>query len=133
MKAGEIDMSEYPLVTLRFADKEPEGTELEEFFEQLDRELEARSGPYVTKSYGNSKFISGEARVKFGKLSQKITDKYEGRFLGSVVVLNSLIGRMMLKGVLLVLKKKTPTKVVSNEEEARVAVEQMLQEAAVTN
>lgn len=123
-------MSQYPLVTVKFAEDEPSLAAIDQFFDELDVALSKTTGPYVTKSYGGTKFVSSEVRVKIGKRSHEITKKYLDRSVGSVIVTDSMIGKMMLKGVMLVMKQQIPTKVVASEEEADAAIAEFLGQPA---
>lgn len=129
MHAGSFDMSEYPVIILKFANEGYGVSEVESLFKELDEEVGKLSGQFVTKTYGVTKFVSSEVRVAIGKGSQALADKYAGRSIGSVVLVDNLIGKMMLQGILLVTKNHTPTKVASKESEADQMLEEMLMNA----
>ena len=66
----------------------------------------------------NSKWASNEIRIKIGKKTQEVEEKYKDRFKKSYIVLPNAIMKMMLKGINLVSKPKIPQKIFSTVDEA---------------
>ncbi|HAA11380.1 MAG TPA: hypothetical protein DCE41_06615 [Cytophagales bacterium] len=126
MKYGTVDMSQYPVVVLRMNEVDPTPEEIDEFFDELENELEKREGHYVSKVYGQKNFVSSETRVRMGKRSNAMNEKFKGRSRGTVVIQQSAIARMMIKGIMIVIKQKLPLKIVSNEREAEKALNELL-------
>lgn len=118
MSIGKIDMSQYPVIVLRMAMEDPTVKELEAYFRQLDEEIGNRSGSYVVITMGNEMWVSSEIRVKLGNLINEIAEKYKHRLNGSIIVQHGMIARMMLRGIMLLVKQHAKVKVVSTEEEA---------------
>ena len=119
-------MDEYPVVVLRMNNMEPTIQEVDEFFDALTEELDKREGPYVTKVFGQSNFVSSEIRVHAGKRSNDMIEQFRGRAKGTAIINKSPIGRMMLKGVFLLVKQPLPMRVVSDEAEADKVIDEML-------
>jgi len=126
MKYGTIDMSQYPVVVLRMSEQDPNPQQIDAFFDELEEELAKREGPYVTKVYGQKNFVSSETRVRVGKRSDAIIKRFEERAYGTVIIQESTIGRMMLKGIFLVIKQPLPMKVVADEKEANKVLNELL-------
>lgn len=120
--AGTLDFASYPVVILNLLASYDQWDDVEELFQKMDEGLAARSGPYVVKSVLLKDSISAEERIKVGKLSVAISDKYDDRFLASVLIESSKIGRFMAKGAMKLDKNlkrvEKRTHFVKNEQEA---------------
>lgn len=126
MDYARINSDTYPVIEIWMGDVDPTPEEIDQFFKELDDALSSREGSYVTVVHGQKIFISGEARVKIGKMSKAMEQKYKGRSKGTIVITPNLISRMMIKGIAVVSKSSSPLKVVSAEHEVPAMVEKLL-------
>ncbi len=119
-KYGDVDGTRYPIIVTKTYSIDPTDAEIEEFFGNLETFLNATEGPYVFVSYteGAARFISSEARIKIGKMANSISEKYEKRNKGSIIVMNGVIASMMLKAISLVYKPLKDSIIVSSLDEA---------------
>ncbi|HAA11379.1 MAG TPA: hypothetical protein DCE41_06610 [Cytophagales bacterium] len=119
-------MSGYPVVALRMRDGEATMKEIDDFFDELQKELMAREGNFVIKTFGSASPVSGKMRTKVGLNTQQMAQAVGHRTLATIIILESALGRIMLKGILLMVNTPIKIKVASNEAEADRMIDKYL-------
>lgn len=131
--AGTLSFDNYPVVEFDLSSDYTDWADVEYMYEQLDEGLAERDGPYVIQSHLLKKTISSDDRIKVGRLSAALTDKYQSRYAGSVLIESNMLGRMMAKGAMRLDKNLSrvsgQTHFVKNDEKATIKIEELLQAA----
>ncbi|HAA10928.1 MAG TPA: hypothetical protein DCE41_04190 [Cytophagales bacterium] len=130
-KYGTIDVSEYPLVRLTTSGEKLVEEDIKEYFLALEEALNQFSGPYVSISNINKIFVDSETRIRVGRWSDKFIQRMNGRGLATVIVNENTISRMMLKGIMRVMKQPMEFKVVGSTAEAEKLAYKLLEEAGL--
>ncbi|HAA11128.1 MAG TPA: hypothetical protein DCE41_05255 [Cytophagales bacterium] len=99
VKYAEVDISRYPIIVVKLAEITPTVQHVDQLFEALEEALAKTDGYYVVISPFNGKFIPSDARVRLGQKARVMHEKYANRELGSVIVSESPIVRVMLQTI----------------------------------
>ena len=89
----------------------------EEIFEELGEQF------VMVFDATQGKWLSAEGRIKWGKDSKMMEDKYGHRNVKNYMVIPNSIIKMMLKGVNLISKPRIPQVIFDNVEDAMKAAE----------
>ncbi|HAA16795.1 MAG TPA: hypothetical protein DCE41_35815 [Cytophagales bacterium] len=125
------DFSEYPVVRVTIRGELSLET-IRAHFETMERKTSEHSGPFVIIDVALGKFIKGEVRTEIGKLTDRFVEKFEGRYLGSIVIIKNTLTRMMVSGALLLVRNKSRVKLVESPHRAQALAQQWLEQALVS-
>lgn len=121
-----LDTSAYPKILISVEEEINEG-DVEEFYGKLVDFLEELDNDFVVISdQTNGKFMAGKTRILLGKRLQQISQQFKARELGVVVINNSIIGAMMIKGIMLLSGAQRNFYVVNSREEAHKKADEVL-------
>ena len=126
----EMKMSRYPIVVVQTYD-EPTLQEIEVFFQELSTEISQRSGPFVFINKTSGKIISSQMRNELGLRTDAFIKQYFDRYLGSAVIVESSIARMMIQATLLLVRNSKKVHIVSSLEKAEEFARKLLVRANV--
>ena len=126
-----LDTSAYPKILISVEEEITEAN-VEEFYGRLVKFLEERDSEFVVISdQTNGKFMAGKTRILLGKRLQQISQQFKKRELGVVVINNSIIGTMMIKGIMLLSGTQKNFYVVKSRDEAWQKADEVLHVALV--
>ncbi|HAA16794.1 MAG TPA: hypothetical protein DCE41_35810 [Cytophagales bacterium] len=126
----DVDFSKFPVLYVTI-NAELTLEAINEHFTELEAGLQEHQGPFVMINEPLGKFISGEMRVKIGKRTDAFIEKYNDRYLGSAVVVKSVISRMMIQGAMLLIRSNNKIKLVGSREAAEEWAEKKLERRAM--
>lgn len=127
MKYGELITKDYPIIVTKTNPIDPSIAQVDEYFAEIEHFLDSTTGHYVFISYSDkSVFISSDARIRIGNLATKLTEKYNTRNKGSIIVGNGVIATMMLKAISVVYKPLKETIVVNSMDDAFAKAKELL-------
>lgn len=132
-KYANVDLSEYPIIVVHLNPITPTPHHIEQMFVDLEAAITSTTGPYVVISPFNGKYIPSDARVLLGEKARKMHERFQGRELGSLVVTESPVVRVMLQTINALFKTHSNNqKIVASMEKAKEAAREMLEKAEET-
>lgn len=125
-----FDLSNPKCIRVVYSAKEPTKQELEEFLAFSTKILLEYKNFVIVSDVSKMKYLASEHRIKLGNWLKKHDTLIKERCLGTVYVVSSSIGRIILNGVFLVNKPLIPRVIVPSMAEAEDWARKRLEDIA---
>ncbi len=117
-KYAEIDTRHYPIVIATLQAFEPTVTEFQEHLDELSYIIKTHQHFVMILDISQSKFLPSEMRIMAGNWLKQEAGMMRKNMRGMVMLNNSMVMGMILKGVLLISRPSVDYLVANSKEEA---------------
>lgn len=132
-KYANVIMKDFPIILVELSEVSPTPELVDMMFDDLVSSLDKTTGHYVIISPYNGKFIPSEARVKLGQMARAMHEKYKDRELGSIIVSESPVVRIMLQTINALFRPHSNhQRIVSSREKAYAYAQELLDKATAS-
>lgn len=117
-KYAEIDMTNFPVVIIKYNSQEPTLTEFKEYLSDMDKMYKTEGKRVVIFDASNTKYLSSELRIEQGKWMRENRELLKSKVNNMIFVIPNILVQIIFKGILIVEPLPVDYKLAKNMSEA---------------
>lgn len=119
LKVATVDTSHESIIVVKLKPMDIQESDVKEYLDVLFEILKLRTGKCIVIFDGSdSKYMSSEARIFIGKYLKENKSVYSSKVVDTATVTGSVMGKVVLKALMLLIDKDIRTTVFSKSKDA---------------